>query len=119
MQPEPQGGEDDGTQVLDGPDPRTWPGLPELWGLAEDIRVLDDIHGLLSGSVARDASSPAYDEARRFLRTAAAQRCEELSELLLGLYGLTAGEEGAGAAPFQAGKPRASGAGSPPEGTIR
>ena len=106
--------EDDDAQVLDGPDPRTWPTIDALWDRVLDIRAIDELMTVLSGASPRETSDPAYQEARRFLVTAAGQQCEELARVLLSMYGVRAGEA-AGASPFDgAGKPRAFGADSPP-----
>lgn len=119
MPPEPR--EDDDVQVLDGPDPRTWPGMPEIWGLVQDIRVIDEVRAALKGEMARDLGSAAYDEARRFLEVAVAQRCDELALVLLSVYQVKTREgKGTGASPFDgAGRPRAFGAdASLPERTL-
>lgn len=108
----PEAEEED--QVLDGPDPRTWPATPAVWDLVLDVRAIDEVLAALKGEVARDTDDPAYMEARSFLSAAVAQRCEELARVLLSMYGVKPGET-AGASPFEgAGRPRAFGADSPP-----
>ncbi len=112
MPPEPR--EDEGVQDLSGPDPRTWPAEPDVWDRVQDIRAIDEVLAVLRGEQARETDDPAVLEARRFLAAAAAQQCEELARVLLGMYGVKAGET-AGATPFEtAGRPRAFGADSPP-----
>lgn len=105
-------------QELDGPDPRTWQGNHELWGLIQDLEALDHVSELMDGRTAQDGMSPAYEEARRFLRSAGYACREQLSLMLLSMYGIK--PEGSGASPFAAaGKPRAFGADtSPPPATL-
>lgn len=117
MPPEPEA--EDEPQILEGPDPRAWPGTDEVWGLVGDLRVIDQVNGLLRGDRhAMDGMSTAYDEALRLLTAFRADRCEQLALALLSIYGVTPRDD-AGASPFsEAGKPRAFGADSPPAGNL-
>lgn len=110
--------EEDEPKVLEGPDPRAWPGREDVWGPVADLRVIDQVAGLLKGEVAMDGMSGAYDEARRFLRVLRAEACEQLSLAILSAYGVTPDGD-AGASPYSsAGRPRAFGADSPPSGNL-
>lgn len=115
----PQPEEDEETPVITGPDPRAWPAMREIWGLVEDLRVLDEVQDLMKGRIAQDGMSEVYEEAGRFLRASGQEIREQLSLVLLSIYGITPRED-AGASPFSAaGKPRAFGAdSSPPAGTL-
>lgn len=105
--------------LLDGPDPRTWPGNNDLWGLVQDLEAIDHVTGLMEGRIAQDGMSESYEEARRFLRAAGAAQREQLSLMLLSMYGVKPSQD-SGASPFAAaGKPRAFGADtSPPAGNL-
>jgi hypothetical protein len=114
--PEEQG--EDEPQILEGPDPRAWPEMPEIWGPVADLRAIDQVAEALAGKIAMDGMSGAYEEARRVLRAFRAEACEQLSLVLLSTYSVTPGE-GAGASPYStAGRPRAFGADSPPSGNL-
>jgi hypothetical protein len=105
-------------QVLEGPDPRTWPGREDIWGPFTDLRVIDQVAAALKGEPAMDGMSDGYEEARRFLRVLRQEACEQLSLVILSTYGVMPGS-GTGASPFSgAGKPRAFGADSPPAGNL-
>jgi hypothetical protein len=80
--------------VHEGPDPRAWPGRQDIWPLAEDLRQADAMLELLDGKVARDGMSPAFDEARAFLRSLAAAAADKLSAALLAAYGIYPDGEG-------------------------
>lgn len=73
-------------EPFDGPDPRTWPGNEDIWPLVTDIRIIDEVLETLNGSTAREIADPAFDEARRFLRSQAAERCSLLARVLLATY---------------------------------
>lgn len=73
-------------EPYDGPDPRSWPGDNSIWPLVTDIRTIDEVLETLNGKAARDIRDPAFDEARQFLRTQAAERCSALSVAILRLY---------------------------------
>jgi hypothetical protein len=72
----------------EGPDPRTWPGRPDIWELVEDVRRADEVYEILGGRVARDGMSDDYHEARSLLRTIADERRERLSIALLMAFGI-------------------------------
>lgn len=80
--------------VHEGPDPRKWPGREDIWPLAEDLRQADAMLELLDGKVARDGVSPAFDEARAFLRRLSATAADKLSAAILAAYGIYPDEEG-------------------------
>jgi hypothetical protein len=108
----------DEPQILEGPDPRSWPGMDEIWGPVSDLRAIDAVYELLDGKVAMDGMSAAYEEARRLVRAFRAETCEQLALALLTTYNVQPGDD-AGASPFsRAGKPRAFGADSPPAGNL-
>ncbi len=106
-------------QEINGPDPRTWPGNESLWGLVTDIEMIERVTVAVEGPVAQDGMSEAYQESRRFLRSAGAACREQLALMLLAMYGVKPAQD-SGASPFAAaGKPRAFGADtSPPAGNL-
>lgn len=114
----PEAKDEDEPQLIEGPDPRTWPATDEIWGPVTDLRMIDEVAGLLNGKIAMDGMSAAYEEARRFLRALRAEGCEQLALALLATYSVQPADD-AGASPFsEAGKPRAFGADSPPAGKL-
>jgi hypothetical protein len=84
------------TPVFDGPDPRTWPGKDDIWRHAEDVRVADEVLDLLSGKVAQDGMSRAYEEARALVRHLASVSRENLAAALLDAYEVEVPEENPG-----------------------
>lgn len=88
MTPEPEE-----IPVHDGPDPRVWPGRPDIWGPAEDLRQADAMLELLDGKVARDVFVPAFEEARSLLRAITVECAGKLSAALLAAYGVILPEE--------------------------
>lgn len=105
----------DGSREFEGPDPHTWRANAELWGLVEDIEVLDGLLALLKGTVGQEDRGPARREAMGFLTEAGYQRREALSRMILGMLGIPVPEDEAPSVFENAGKVRAFGAERPPE----
>lgn len=107
--------EEEVPQSFDGPDPRHWRGSPDIWGVVEDIKVIDEVLPLLN-MPGGYRMSPAHQEALRFLAAHRVQSCELLAAGILMSQGVPLPQEEAEPdSPFsQAGKPRAFGAESPP-----
>lgn len=70
------------------PDPRTWRGKTEIWGLVEDISTVEEVLGALNGKVARDGMSDLYHDCRQFLNSVADAAREELAEGIYAVCGI-------------------------------
>jgi len=104
---------------LDGPDPRTWPGSPEIWDWVLDIEVLDRVIRDMAGSDAT-AAGPAYPMVAQLLTAARHEARGQLAMAIARAYMMMIPEGGTPTAFEAAGKPRAYGSGPdrPPPSTV-
>lgn len=72
---------------LDGPDPRTWRGIEEIWHPAQNVTAADEMLMILSGEIAQDGMSGQYEDARQLVRKIAATAREQLAVAILDAYG--------------------------------
>lgn len=84
----PSSADDSEPREFEGPDPRTWRGNQELWGLVENILVMDELLSLLKGIVPQRDTGPARREAIEVLSHAGYQQRELLAAVILDLMGV-------------------------------